>query len=94
MKHTKAPFLFSLLLILILVCGVGASRPIKTGLNLTTDCAGECKESYDEAVKQCNDLSGMRAERCQTMAKKRYDSCLEKCKGGNSPSPGVVRDFD
>jgi len=87
MKHANRPFLIALLLTLILVCGVGTSRPIKNRVNSMTDCAGQCKERYDAAMAQkCNKLSGVAGEKCQDMAQKQYDSCLERCKGGNASS--------
>jgi hypothetical protein len=86
MKHANRPFFFALLLALILLYGVGISRPVKNGSGPTTDCAGQCKDNYDEAVKRCNDLSGPRAERCRIGAQKQYDNCLERCRGGNSQS--------
>jgi hypothetical protein len=80
MKYANRSFLFALLLMLILVCGVGATRPGKTGGVSTTDCADQCKERYDTMLKRCNNLSGDAADRCQAAAQKQYDSCLERCK--------------
>ena len=89
MKHANRPFLISLLLTLILVCGVGIARPVKSSLNSTTDCAGQCKENYDAMAERCSKLSGTKGEKCQEMAQKQYDSCLERCKGGgDAPSSG------
>jgi hypothetical protein len=87
MKHANRPFLAALLLTLILVCGVGISRPIKNRLNSMTDCAEQCKESYDAMIQRCNKLSGSKGEKCQSMAQQQYDSCLERCKGGNASRP-------
>jgi hypothetical protein len=89
MKHANRSFLIALLLTLILVCGVSASRPNKTGGSSTPDCADQCKERYDAMMKRCNNLSGDAGEKCQAMAQKQYDNCLERCKGGNAPSPGL-----
>ncbi len=89
MKYANRPVLIALLLTLVLVCGVGTSQQIKIGSDSMTDCAGRCKENYDAMVKRCNEASGPRAERCQTMAQKQYDNCLERCRGGNAPSPGL-----
>jgi hypothetical protein len=89
MKHTTRPFFIALLLTLILVYGVGASRLIKNSFSSTTDCAEQCKDSYDAMIERCDKLSGPKAERCRSMAQKQYDSCLERCKGGNAPSPGL-----
>jgi hypothetical protein len=88
MKHAHRPFLAALLLTLILVCGVGTSQPIKSASNSMADCAERCKEHYDAAMKRCNEHSGAKAERCQAMAQRHYDNCLERCKGGDAPSPG------
>jgi hypothetical protein len=88
MKHANRSFLIALLLTLILVCGVGIARPVKSTSSLT-DCAGQCKENYDAMVERCNNLSGARGEKCQEMAQKQYDSCLERCKGNNSSRPGL-----
>lgn len=87
MKYANRSFLSALLLMFILVCGVGASRPSKSGSTLTMDCADQCKDRYDATMKRCNNLSGDAADKCQTMAQKQYDSCLERCKGGNSAHP-------
>ena len=84
MKHANRPSLIALLLVLILIYGVGASRPIKNGHSSMTDCAGECKDNYDAMVKRCDELSGPKAERCQSIAQKQYDNCLERCKRGNA----------
>jgi hypothetical protein len=89
MKHVPRFFFMALLLALVLVYGIGASRPIENDFNATTDCAEQCKENYDAMVKRCNELSGPRAERCRSAAQKQYDGCLERCKGGNAPSPGL-----
>lgn len=87
MKHANRPFLAGLLLILILVCGVGISRPIKNRLNAMPDCAGQCKENYDAMVQRCSKLSGPKAEKCQSTAQQQYDNCLERCRGGNASRP-------
>lgn len=87
MKHAHRPFLFALFLALILVYGVGASRLVKNGFISLTDCAGQCKERYDAMIQRCNELSGTGGERCQSMAQKQYDKCLERCKGGISGQP-------
>jgi hypothetical protein len=87
MKHANRPFVVALLLALILVCGVGISGTVKNKVNSMPDCAGQCKERYDTAMAQkCNKLSGPASEKCQSMAQKQYDSCLERCKGGNASS--------
>jgi hypothetical protein len=88
MKSTNRPFLVAFLLILTLVCAVGASRPIKDRFNSLPDCAGQCRESYDAMIERCNRLPGARADKCREIAQKQYDNCLERCKGGNAPSPG------
>ena len=87
MKHANRPFLIALLFTLILVCGASASRPSKNRAVATPDCADQCKERYDIRMKSCNELSGEASEKCQNMAQKQYDSCLEKCKGGMSGRP-------
>ena len=89
MKHANRPFLIALLLTLILVCRVGIARPVKSSVNSMTDCAEQCKENYDAMVKKCNDFSGPKAEKCQSMAQKQYDSCLERCKGNDASRPGL-----
>jgi hypothetical protein len=90
MKHTNRPFLIALLLTLILVCGVGASQPVKNGPNSMLDCAQQCRGNYDAAVERCNRLPDAKGEKCREMAQKRYDNCLDRCRGGGSaPSPGL-----
>lgn len=89
MKRATRTFFIVLLLTFVLVYGVGASRPVKTRLCTTPDCAEQCKENYDAMVKKCNDISGPRGEKCRSMAQKQYDSCLERCRGGSAPSPGL-----
>jgi hypothetical protein len=90
MKHVNRPFLIALLSTLILVCGVGASQPIKDVPNSMVDCAEQCKGNYDAMVERCNKLPDAKGENCREIAQKRYDNCLERCKGGSSaPSPGL-----
>lgn len=90
MKHANRPFLMALLLMLILVCGVGASRPVESRCTATTDCADQCKERYDAMIKRCNESSSRKGGNCEEMAQKQYDSCLEKCRSNSSGErPGL-----
>ena len=88
MKYATRPFFIALLLTLVLIYGVGASRPIKNRERATTDCAEQCKERYDAMMERCKH-SGPKSEKCQGMAQKQYESCLERCRGGNAPRPGL-----
>jgi hypothetical protein len=83
MKHNNRPFLFVLFLILMLGYRASTSQPMRTGFSSSLGCAEQCKERYDAMVKRCNELSGSASERCQTVAQKQYDNCLERCKGGD-----------
>jgi hypothetical protein len=87
MKHTNRPFLAGLLSILLLVCGVGISQPVKTSRNPAPDCAEQCKENYDAMIQRCSKLPGPKVEKCQSAAQQQYDGCLERCKGGNTSRP-------
>jgi hypothetical protein len=90
MKHANRPFLSALLLMLVLLCGVGASRPIRNGCNSTTDCTDQCKERYDAMIKRCNESPTRKGANCEEAAQKQYDSCLEKCKNNSSGErPGL-----
>lgn len=88
MKHTNRSFLIALVLLLLLACGIGVSRPVRDRIISADDCAGQCKDRYNEMLKGCDALPGERAGKCQAAAQKQYDSCLERCRGQNISNPG------